>query len=49
MDPGRWERSFQVNKNHWLEFCECLICVERPSRNPRYLLGKYIWRGGLNL
>jgi hypothetical protein len=26
-----------------MKFCECLICMESHSRNPRYLLGRFFW------
>ena len=41
MNLGEWEGILKVNKIFdWsLKCCECLICMERQSSNPRYLLG----------
>ena len=49
MDFGEWEVIFRVNKNY-LKFCQWFICMERHSRNFRYLVKGFLpGKNSLNL
>lgn len=43
MNLEEWD-EFRVNVNHWLElnYWERLIYLKRHSRNPTYLLGRFL-------